>query len=113
MVFGRRNAPPGGSTAGTGTNELPLPGDAFNNPNATEMLRAWSINGGLQVSLQRNFDDPAIWGLLLTDIARHAARIYAAETEYSEEAALKRIVELFQAEMENPTDLGTTNNARQ
>ena len=113
-MFGRRNPPSGGgSSAGKGGNELPIPGDAFNNPDATEMLRAWSVNGGLQVALQRNFDDPAIWGLLLTDIARHAARIYAKETAYSEEEALQRIVALFQAEMENPTDLGTTDSARQ
>jgi hypothetical protein len=112
MAFGKRNAT-GVSSGGVTANELPVPGAAFGDPSAQEMLRAWSIGGGLQVSLQRNFDDPAIWGLLLTDIARHAARVYARETTYSEEDALKRIKELFDAEMAKPTDLGTTNRARQ
>ena len=29
-----------------------------------------------------------MWGLLLVDIARHAARAYARESEYTEEEAL-------------------------
>lgn len=112
MAFGKRNAADSGSGA-LSANELPVPGAAFGDPAAQEMLRAWSIGGGLQVSLQRNFDDPGVWGLLLTDIARHAARVYSRETDYSEADALKRIRELFEAEMAKPTDLGTTNRARQ
>jgi len=69
MLFGRRNAGPEASGQ-VGANELPIPGAAFGNAGAQELLRAWSVDGGLQMSLQRNFDDPAIWGLLLTDIAR-------------------------------------------
>jgi hypothetical protein len=109
MVFGRRDTPPPANLPG----ELPVPGAAYGNDTAVEMLRAWSIDKGLQVSLARNFDDPAVWGLLISDIARHAARVYAAETEYSEDEALKRIVDLFNAEMTNPTDLGNTGHARQ
>ena len=112
MPFGKRNAEGGGSGA-VAANELAVPGAAFGDPSAQEMLRAWSIGGGLQVSMQRNFDDPAVWGLLLTDIARHAARIYARETDYTEESALERIRQLFDAEMAKPTDFGTTNRARQ
>ena len=37
-----------------------------------------------------------------------AARAYARESEYSEEDALNRILDMFQAEIERPTDLGTT-----
>jgi hypothetical protein len=113
MAFGKRNTTSGGGSGAMAANELPVPGAAFGDPSAKEMLRAWSIGGGLQVSLQRNFEDPAVWGLLLTDIARHAARIYARETDYTEEQALERIKQLFDAEMAKPTDLGTTNRARQ
>ena len=114
MAFGKRNTTSSDTPSGSlGAKELPIPGPAFGNPDAQEMLRAWSISGGLQVSMQRNFDDPAVWGLLLTDIARHAARIYARETTYSEDEALKRIKDLFEAEMAKPTDLGTTGRARQ
>jgi hypothetical protein len=109
MVFGRRPAPPALPLKG----ELPVPGAAYGNERAVELLRAWSIDNGLQVSLARNFDDPIVWGLLISDIARHAARVYAAETDYSEGDALKRIADVFNAEMSNPTDQGSTGRARQ
>ena len=49
-----------------------------------------------------------MWGMLLVDIARHAARAYGRESEYSEEEALARILEMFESEIERPTDMGTT-----
>jgi hypothetical protein len=49
-----------------------------------------------------------MWGLLLVDLARHAARAYARESEYTEDDAMNRILEMFQAEIERPTDTGTT-----
>jgi len=73
-----------------------------------EVLRAFVVDKGLQVSMRRAFEDPATWGIMLADIARHAARIYAAETEVGEEQALRRIRKLFDAELDQPTDLGTT-----
>ena len=75
---------------------------------ATEVLRAFVIDGGLSIAFQRAFEEPDMWGLLLVDIARHAARAYARESEYSEEEALERILEMFGAELERPTDVGTT-----
>ena len=75
---------------------------------ATEVLRAFVIDGGLSIAFQRAFEEPDMWGLLLVDIARHAARAYARESDYSEEDALDRIVEMFEAEIARPTDMGTT-----
>ena len=49
--------------------------------------------------------------LMLVDLARHASRIYAAETDLSEDEAMARIVEGLQAELDNPTDLGQTSAA--
>jgi len=40
--------------------------------------------------------------------ARHAARAYARESEYTEDEALRRIVDMFEAEVARPTDTGTT-----
>jgi hypothetical protein len=94
-------------------NELPVPGDALADRDAAEVFRAWIVRGGLQVSLQRAFDDPGAWGILLTDIARHAARIYAAERVCSETEALRKIRAMFDAEWGHPTDPGTTGAARQ
>jgi hypothetical protein len=75
---------------------------------AIEVLRAFVIDGGLSIAFQRAFEEPDMWGLLLVDIARHAARAFARESEYSEEDALERIVDMFEAEIARPTDPGTT-----
>jgi Domain of unknown function (DUF5076) len=60
------------------------------------------------MAFQRAFEEPDMWGLLLVDLARHAARAYARESEMTEEEALNRILDMFEAEIERPTDLGTT-----
>ena len=49
-----------------------------------------------------------MWGLLLVDVARHAARAYSRESEYTEEEALRRILDMFEAEIARPTDVGST-----
>ena len=41
---------------------------------------------------------------MLVDIARHVAKAYENTGDLSEEAALKRIKELFDAEWASPTD---------
>jgi hypothetical protein len=91
-----------------GPKEQPLPPDVAGRDDATEVLRAFVVDGGLSIAFTRAFDEPDMWGLLLVDIARHAARVYAREGDYSEEDALRRIVEMFEAEIARPTDLGST-----
>lgn len=73
-----------------------------------EVLRASIVDGGVSVALRRSFDDPFTWGVLLVDLARHAARIYALETDFSEEDALEQIRNGMEAELQRPTDLGST-----
>ena len=85
-----------------------MPPDVAGRDDATEVLRAFVVDGGLSIAFTRAFDDPDMWGLLLVVIARHAARVYAREGDYSEEGAPKRIVEMFEAEIARPTDLGST-----
>jgi hypothetical protein len=92
--------------------EQPIPPDAIANENAVEVLRAFVVDGGLSISFQRAFDDPSMWGMLLVDIARHAARAYAKENVCTEEEALERIYDMFEAELSNPTDLGTTSQRK-
>ena len=106
MAFGKKG------TATPPPKELPIPGDAFGK-DSTEVFRAWIVEGGLQVSMQRGFEDPAAWGILLVDIARHASRIYAAEGAMSQTDALERIKSLFDAEWSSSTDDGRTAAARQ
>jgi hypothetical protein len=96
-----------------GPREQPLPPDVMGREDATEVLRAFVIDGGLSIAFQRAFEEPDMWGLLLVDIARHAARAYARESEYTEADALERIVEMFEAEIARPTDTGTTTTRSQ
>ena len=91
-----------------GPKEQPLPPDVIGRDDATEVLRAFVVDGGLSIAFQRAFEEPDMWGMLLVDIARHAARVYAREGDYTEEDALRRIVDLFEAEIARPTDLGNT-----
>jgi hypothetical protein len=53
-------------------------------------------------------DDPQMWGMVLVDIARHAARAYEKEGAMSEANALTSIVDMFTAELSHTTDLGRT-----
>ena len=75
---------------------------------ATEVLRAFVVDGGLSIAFARAFEEPDMWGLLLVDVARHASRAYARESAYSEDEALRRIVDMFEAEIARPTDVGST-----
>jgi hypothetical protein len=91
-----------------GPKEQPLPPDVMGREDATEVLRAFVVDGGLSIAFQRAFEEPDMWGLLLVDVARHAARAYARESTFTEEEALARILDMFEAEIARPTDMGST-----
>ena len=46
--------------------------------------------------------------MLIADITRHVARIYATETSSARTRPLERIRAIYDAEMDAPTDPGTT-----
>ena len=54
-------------------------------------------------TLRTTWKDAGAWGLLLVDVARHAAQAYANEGE-DPKVVLIRIRELFDAEWSAPTD---------
>ena len=91
-----------------GPREQPLPPDVIGRDDATEVLRAFVVDGGLSIAFARAFEEPDMWGLLLVDVARHASRAYARESDYSEDEALRRIIDMFEAEIARPTDMGST-----
>ena len=91
-----------------GPKQQPLPPDVVDREDATEVLRAFVLDGGLSIAFMRAFEEPDMWGLLLVDIARNAARAYARESEFTEEEALSRILDMFEAEIARPTDMGNT-----
>lgn len=82
---------------------LSAPPIATDDGGAVEVLRVWAApDGPTQVTLRTNWDDPAHWGVLLIDIARHAALAYAREGQDPNEA-LDRIQRLWSAEIVSPT----------
>lgn len=89
--------------------ELPVPPGVKSGKEAAELFRGWIVDGGLQVMLVPSLEKPALWGLVLADLARHAARAHADQGDITEAEALLLIRTMFQAEWESPTDLGTTN----
>lgn len=85
-------------------NELDPPPQAREDRNATEILRVWAAPGeAQQVTLRIVWEDPGAWGLMLVDIARHAANAYE-NAGMNREKVLERIRELFEAEWNSPTD---------
>jgi uncharacterized protein DUF5076 len=91
-----------------GPKQQPLPPDVIGREDAAEVLRAFVVDGGLSIAFTCAFEEPDMWGLLLVDIARHAARAYAREGAYTEDEALARVVETFEAEIARPADIGST-----
>ena len=75
---------------------------------AHEVLRAAVHNGEMHFALRRGFTDAGAWGILLADAARHVARIYATEDKFREDETIERIRAIYEAEMDAPTDPGTT-----
>lgn len=58
--------------------ELPVPDEADDAAAAHEVVRGWLIDNRLVCSLFPSaFDDPAIWGVLLADVAHHIANALA------------------------------------
>ena len=84
-------------------NELNPP-PVSKNSQAHECLRVWCGTDMQQIALRTTWKDPGAWGLLLVDIARHAAKAYSAESDIPESEALERIKQLINAEWDSPTD---------
>src|SRR3954452_23983640 len=85
-------------------NQLQPPPIAEADPRATEVLRVWAVPGNpQQLTLRTSWKDAGAWGLMLVDIARHAAQAYAKEGQDSADV-IARIREMFDAEWDSPTD---------
>lgn len=84
--------------------DLEPPPIASSNSQAVEVLRVWAAPGQpQQLTLRTMWKDAGAWGLLLVDIARHAAKAYANEGHNATEV-LARIQQLMDAEFSHPTD---------
>jgi hypothetical protein len=85
---------------------LSIPPAAQRDKASFEVLRVWIAEQGQHVSIQSGaWDDPFAWGIVLADLARHIALAHTLQNKGTDEDAfLVRLLEGFQAEIDNPTD---------
>jgi hypothetical protein len=85
--------------------QLPVPPAVAKASSSAEILRVWVADGQQHVSLASGiWSDPAAWGLLLVDLARHISRAYEQSEGRSADEVLARLREGFDAEWSSPTD---------
>ena len=84
-------------------NILPVPDQVNRATKAVEVARIWVADGNQIVVLSPHmWDDPAAWGLMLVDLARHVAAAYKRKGRDAA-STLNRIHEAFEAEWNHPT----------
>ena len=87
-------------------NELTVPPGARSDKRAQEVLRAWVANGGLHCSLTVDGfgeEERTVWGILLTDVARHVANALKEAKGWDEAETVHEIRRVFNAELDAPT----------
>lgn len=96
-MFGKRSSKPG---------EIDVSDLDFLD-NAQEFARLWyTADDGMVFLIDPHNlgPDPFMFGMALVDAARHGAKAYAQSVNISEDEAMARIWEGFDAERGNPTD---------
>ena len=85
---------------------LSIPPAAQRDKASFEVMRVWIAEQGQHVSIQSGaWDDPFAWGIVLADLARHIALAHQLQNEGTHiDAFMERLLEGFQAEIDNPTD---------
>src|ERR1700747_450349 len=85
---------------------LSIPPVAQRDKASFEVLRVWIAEKGQHVSIQSGaWEDPFAWGIVLADLSRHIALAHQMQKSKGDpEAFLARLLEGFQAEIDDPTD---------
>jgi hypothetical protein len=79
---------------------MDVPDQVRADPTAQDLLRVWGLGESQVFSVRvERWDDPAAWGILLADLARHIARSYSEAQSQAEEDALERVIAGFHAEL--------------
>jgi hypothetical protein len=85
--------------------ELLIPPAAGQDERSAEMVRAWVANKALHCTLRIGvWKDPAAWGILLADLARHVANAHHEQDGRDVAESLARIRKAFDGELDAPTD---------
>ena len=89
-------------------NALSVPHTAASDPNGIEVARIWAAHGRQHVHIRTGlWEDPAVWGIMLVDFARHIANAYEADGRGDYFEVLAKIRHTFDAEWDSPTDIAT------
>ena len=85
---------------------LAVPPAAARDRASFEVMRVWIAEKGQHVSIQSGaWEDPFAWGIVLADLARHIAQAHRMQDKKIDpEKFLARLLEGFEAEIEDPTD---------
>jgi len=90
------------------SDELPIPDAARRDANSFELLRVWIANKGQHVTLRTGaWEDPAAWGVMLSDLMHHIANSYKQDRGRELSATLERIKAGLDAELSSATDCPT------
>jgi hypothetical protein len=88
----------------------PIPEAAERDSDAVEIISAWIASRGLHCSMKiglyqdrDDIDERRAWGIVLADIARHAARGLSDFYHFDEDEALSRITDSMKGELAEPT----------
>lgn len=90
-------------------NELEIPEKVRGDREAAELIRAWVTGGGdVHVTIKTGvWQDPAAYGIVLADLARHVANGFHQANGWDLEEALRRVIEGLSVEIGSPTDAPT------
>jgi hypothetical protein len=85
--------------------ELVPPPAAADDVMSFEIARVWVANGAQHVRLRSDvWPDPAAWGIVLAELARHVALAYHQREDHAVEDVLGRVLAGFQSELETPPE---------
>ena len=85
--------------------QLDIPPASLDDTDAVEIARIWVTHGKLEVRLRPEiWEEPANWGIMLVDLARHVANAYQQLEECDIDEVLACIRLGFEVEWDSPTD---------
>ena len=73
--------------------QLIIPPAASDDAKSFEILRVWIADNQQHLTLDTGvWEDPAAWGIMLADLAKHIAKAYHLENGLDEASTLQRIM---------------------